>query len=83
MKDNYDFMLQGYLTGYDCPICYLELLETGNEYNKNGFHNETYDNLIDKSKSEDGLDAGQRMKDLMVAEIILMNDVGFVSIYKK
>lgn len=83
MKQDYDIMLQGYLAGYDDPICYLELFETGNEYNKNGFHNETYDDLIDKSKSEDGLDAGQRMKDLMAAEKILMNDVGFVPIYQK
>lgn len=83
MKQDYDIMLQGYLAGYDDPICYLELFETGSEYNKNGFNNAKYDQLIAKSKSEDGLDAGRRMKDLMKAEKILMNDVGFVPIYQK
>ncbi|OYD08326.1 peptide ABC transporter substrate-binding protein [Paludifilum halophilum] len=80
-QSNGDFQMsrQGWLPDYIDPMTYLDMYTTESDQNKANWHNEEYDELIEKAKSTN--DQKKRSKLMHEAEEILMEEMPIIPIY--
>src|SRR5699024_6665688 len=82
---DYDITLSGWGPDYLDPYSFLGLFETGGAYNKMGYSNEKYDELLAEAQNElatPGKEA-ERYRNFIKAEKILFEDAAIAPVYQE
>lgn len=84
LSENMDYQLQFYGWGPDYldPYTFLNMYVTDSEYNKMGYSNKKYDELMKKTATDYVLDPAKRYQAFLEAEKILMEDAAIAPIYQ-
>mgnify|MGYP002655662034 CR=1 FL=1 len=77
---DYDISISTYVPLNTDPISYLEMFETGGNFNRMDYSNPQYDELIQKAKSE--LDLEKRYEIMLEAEKVLFEDAAIGPMYQ-
>ncbi|HET7616199.1 MAG TPA: peptide ABC transporter substrate-binding protein, partial [Bacillales bacterium] len=78
---NYDISLGSWGPDYPDPMSDLDMWVTGGPFNRTGYSNKTFDQLIHKAKHL-GAQPAKRMKVMQKAEKILLEDAPVIPLYQ-
>ncbi|MDN4595474.1 peptide ABC transporter substrate-binding protein [Polycladomyces subterraneus] len=77
---NFQIVLSRWGADYDDAMTFLDLFLTGNAFNRGGYSNPKYDDLIKKAKMNP--DFNQRLQQMVEAEkILIQDDAGIAPLY--
>jgi oligopeptide transport system substrate-binding protein len=77
---DYDISISTYVPLNSDPISYLEMFETDGNFNRMGYSNPRYDELVTQAKAE--LDMEKRYDLMLEAEKILFEDAAIAPLYQ-
>ncbi|OEJ13654.1 peptide ABC transporter substrate-binding protein [Brachyspira hampsonii] len=81
VEKNFDIGSMAWNADYRDPMTMLEIMLTGNSFNYGSYSNPSYDVLVNSARKT--ADASVRMKYMMDAEKILIDDMPFIPLYHR
>lgn len=82
LNGHYEISIDGWSPDFADPITFLDLFETNNPYNLNHYSNPTFDDLINKAKTDLAGDEKARWEALKESEKILFEDAVIAPLYQ-
>lgn len=79
----FEISLSGWGPDYGDPMTFLDLWVTDGKYNRIGYSNERYDELIDAAKNDLATQPKERWEALLEAERVLMEDGAISPMYQR
>ena len=79
---NYDMVVTAWQSVFADPYNFLDVWISNASYNRSGWKNAEFDQLLDESENKDGNNVAARWSALQKAEKILMNDQGTIPLYQ-
>jgi oligopeptide transport system substrate-binding protein len=82
-KGDFQLSAAGWSADYADPSSFLSLFTTDNPYNRGGFSNQEYDNLVSNAETIHADNPNARWQDMLTAEKILMKNMGAIPLYQQ
>lgn len=81
-KGDFDLVVSAWNADFPDPINFLSLFTSDNSYNRGKWSDAKYDELVNKSLSEDANDPAARWQDMKAAQDILNEQQGVIPLYQ-
>lgn len=82
-KGDFQLSAAGWSADYADPSSFLDLFTSNNPYNRGGFSNQKYDQLMEESETTNANKPEARWQNMVDAEKIFMENMGVIPLYQQ